>query len=74
MSCCGQITSIRVPIELSNQSDVLKVRFAKVSKCRRRCHVNSAPQVQVHTVSILKTSKEETTPTEMLIYFILIRL
>lgn len=25
MSCCGQITTVRVPIELNNQSDVLKV-------------------------------------------------
>jgi len=29
MSCCGQITSIRVPIELSNQSDVLKVTLTR---------------------------------------------
>jgi len=27
MSCCGQITNVRVPIELNNQSDVLKVNM-----------------------------------------------
>ena len=27
MSCCGQVTTIRVPIEMGSQSDVLKVNI-----------------------------------------------